>query len=64
MKVIKWIAVAIAIVGFIFALCTAGADEVGAICFDVLLVRIWVALAMVIGGVSLAYLIEKKEYKK
>ena len=64
MKVIKWIAVAVMVAGFILALGTAGSDEVGAICFDVLLVRIWVATAMVIGGFAVAYLIEKKENAK
>ena len=61
MKVIKYIAMAIAIAGFVLALGTAGADEVGAICIDVIIVRIFVALAMVVGGVAVAYFIEKKE---
>ena len=64
MKVIKWIAMAIAFAGFILALGTAGSDEVGAICFDVLIVRIFVAILMVFGGVITAYLIEKKENEK
>ena len=64
MKVIKWIAMAIAFAGFILALGTAGSDEVGAICFDVLIVRIFVAMLMVFGGVITAYLIEKKENEK
>ena len=64
MKVIKWIAVAVMAAGFILALGTAGSDEVGAICFDVLIVRMFVALVMVIGGFFAAYLIEKKENEK
>lgn len=64
MKAIKWIAMAIAFAGFILALGTAGSDEVGAICFDVLIVRIFVAMLMVFGGVITAYLIEKKENEK
>lgn len=61
MKVIKWIAMAIAIAGFILALVTAGSSDVGTICIDVIIVRIFIALAMVIGGFAAAYFIEKKE---
>lgn len=61
MKVIKWIAMATAIAGFILAIGTAGSSDVGTICIDVIIVRIFIALAMVISGVAVAYIIEKKE---
>lgn len=61
MKVIKYIAMAVAVAGFILALGTEGASDVGMVCFDTIIFRVFVALAMMVGGVAVAYLIEKKE---
>ena len=64
MKVVKWIAMAVAVAGFILALGTAGASDVGIICFDTIIFRVFIALAMMVGGVAVAYFIEKKEYEE
>ena len=61
MKVIKWIGIVILVFGFILALGTAGACDVDAICFDMAVVRAFIALFMVFAGVLIVYFAEKKE---
>ena len=61
MKVIKWIAVAIIVCGFVLMLGTAGASDIDAISVDVAIVRLFGALAMMGIGYGAIYIIEKKE---
>lgn len=61
MKVIKWIGIALVTFGFVLGLGTAGACDVDTICFDVAVIRAFIALAMVLAGVLIVYFAEKKE---
>ena len=60
MKAIKWIGLVLVVLGFVLALGTAGASDVDAICFDMAIIRSFIALAMICGGFLTIYLIEKK----
>ena len=64
MKVIKWIGMALMVCGFVLMLGTAGASDIDAICIDMAIVRGVIALAMVVIGYGVIYIIEKKENEK
>lgn len=61
MKVLKWIAKAVIVAGIILLFGTAGASDVDAICFDMAVVRAFLAMAMVGIGLVACCLIDKKE---
>lgn len=63
-KVIKWFGFVLMVCGFVFMLGTAGASDIDAICIDMVIVRSFIALAMVVTGFIVAYIMEKKEIEK
>ena len=60
-KVIKWIGTALIVFGFVLGFGTAGACDVDAICFDMAIIRALIALASVLAGVLVIYLVDQKE---
>ncbi len=62
--VIKWIGSTLIVLGILLALGTAGASDVDAICIDMAIVRVFIALVMVASGLVINCIIEKKENEK
>ena len=61
MKVMKWIAVAVMLFGFVFALGTIGESDLDLIGWNELIVRILCGLGMMCTGLIATYFIELKE---
>ena len=61
MKVIKWIAIAVMFIGFMYTLGTVGASDNDLICWRELITRGLCGLGLMGVGLMTAYIIEKKE---
>jgi hypothetical protein len=61
MKIVKWIAIAVMFIGFMFILGTAGASDLDLIGWRELLTRCLCGLGLMGVGFMTAYIIEQKE---
>lgn len=61
MKIVKWIAVAVMFIGFMFMLGTAGASDNDLIGWQEVITRSLCGLGLMGVGFMTAYIIEKKE---
>ena len=61
MKVIKWIAIAVMFIGFMYTLGTVGASDNDLIGFNELITRSLCGLGLLGVGFMTAYIIDKKE---